>query len=165
MLGIKTWRYGLASPLSESIRRSANLGFEFIDINFHLIRYEREIYYWPKEIAPTYRNEIKQLLKDCNLEAGIVIPKTPLITKVSLGSIKIDDIAELSDIPEGEALPLPFRVKLGINAARDVGAHLLDDIHLPSRGRWVDLDQLKLILRSTDLHGIRIGLEPRRHRS
>ena len=77
MIGIKTWRFGLTNPLSECIRRSADLGFEFIDINFHLIRYEREIYYWPKEIAPTYRHVIKQLLKVYHLEADIVIRKVP----------------------------------------------------------------------------------------
>ena len=161
MLGVKTWRYGLICPLSESIRRTADLGFGFIDLNFHLIRHNEKVYYWPKEIAPNSRSEVKQSLRDCHMKAGIVIPKTPLITSASLGFVKIDDIAELSDIPEEEALSFPFRLKLGITVARDVGAQLLDDIHLPSMGRWADIDQLKSIINSVDLLDIRVGLENR----
>ena len=161
MLGTKTWRYGLACPLSEAIRRTADLGFRFIDINSHLIRYEKKIYYWPKEIAPTYRDKIKQLLRGHSLEAGIVIPKTPLLTKEDLGSIKIEDIAELSDITEEKALSFPFRLKLGIDTARDLSVQLLDDIHLPSSNKWTDIEHLKSIIKSIETHDVKIGLENR----
>lgn len=161
ILGIKTWRYGLSCPLNESIRRVADSGFKFLDINFHLIRYDGEVYYWPKEVAPTYHYEVKRLMKDFQLKAGVVLPKTPLVTRTSLGSVKIDDIAEPSDIPEEKALSLPFRVKLGVNTARDIGAQLLDDVHLPSMARWAELDRLKSIIRNTDLYDVKIGLENR----
>lgn len=69
------------------------------------------------------------------MKAGIVIPKTPLITRESLGHVKIDDIAELSDIPEEEAVSYSYRLKLGINITGDVGAQFLDDVHLPP---WID---------------------------
>jgi len=159
LLGIKTWRYGSACPLSEAIRRSADMGFGFVDISFHFIGYEGKVYYWPKEVAPSYRHEIGDLLRGHGLRAGIILPSPQRATAALLSPLKIEDVAEVSAFDDRDIGSLSFIMEQGIEAARGIGAELVDELHCEPPDRWKVYDEVKPVLKAAAQHDLRIGLE------
>lgn len=149
----------MACSLSEAIRRSADMGFGFVDISFHFIGYEGKVYYWPKEVAPSYRHEIGNLLREHGLRGGIIIPSPQRATAALLGMLKIEDMAEVSAFNDQDIQSLRFIMEQGIEAARGIGAELVDELHCEPPNRWQVYDEVKPVLKTAEQHNLRIGLE------
>lgn len=155
----------MACPLDEAIRRTADMGFDFIEISFHMLICGDKTYYWPKGMAPEHRRGIRALLKERGLRTGILIPTSQTAVPEQFAPLKIEDIGGLSDFDVGQIGSLPWMVEQALKAAADLDADLIDDIHLSFARDPDALGGVKRLMKSAEQCGVKVGIENKDERT
>jgi len=141
------------------------MGFNFIEISYHMLSCGNKAYYWPKRMAPEHRSGIRALLKERSLRTGILIPTSRTIVPERFAPLKIEDIGELSDFDVDQIGSLPWMVEQALKAAVDLGAELIDDLHLSITRDPDALSGVKSLMRSAEQWGVKFGIENKDERT
>lgn len=157
--GLRSWRYGLACPLDEAIQRTAEMGFDFLEVSFHFLRHEDKVYYWPKEMAPRHRLRIRDLLRKHGLQTGILIPTPRTMAPEQFAPLRIDDICEVSDFDVDQTRSLCWMLEQALDAARDIDAILIDDLHFAFARSSNELRGVKRMLKLAEQYDVKVGIE------
>jgi len=127
-LGLKSWRFGFVCPLSEAIRRTAIMNFQFIEISNGFLEYNNRVYVWPREVALEYRSQIKKLLEKHNLQSGVLLP-TPGPIKMDQNQFKlIESNLSETDVNAEDLRSLKGCFNQALNLANDVGSSIIDGL-------------------------------------